>query len=649
MTNTAKARVFLVQQGIWETPLESMPLASGYLKATALADDRIRPRADIRILNFKGGATASTMAHELFGGELPDVLAFSVLGWNHRTFGLLAETFKQLKPDGWVVFGGTHVAHQAERVFRMWPEVDVVVDGEGEFVFRDILRAYLDGARPGELGEITGLSYRDAAGRTVRNPARERIQDLDEISSPFLSGAMELTGADGRFRYDVALMETNRGCPYKCAFCFWGGATGQRVRAFSRERLRAELELFAKHRVHTIVLCDANFGMLRSDVEFVDDMIDLRDRYGFPRALETSWAKNKSKVFYEIVTKMKNAGMQSSFTLSLQTLDEDTLDLMNRRNMKVNEWEDLFAWLSEQGIDCYAELIWGAPGETPQSFMDGYDRLAAKVSRIAVYPMLMLPNTAYTERKEDFGIISVRGDTDDFQYVLSNNTVTIAENRRMHRFLFWARVVAEMAVFRHIWAGLRVLAGMPQSAVLRSLDAWFDAVDDPGAEPLQAITANAVFGADHFGDGVRFFYTNPAAKGLLRRWWAESVRPGLPAAVTPVLDEMFRYDLFTQPICAQGDEEDPAGQEPLEITTVRDESYYVRPRVPWVFDVPAIFDDLRAGHEPDLRPSPVTVDLYYRVDAENAVNSTNHEVIVHYMGMPAEVVLANAAAGAVSG
>ena len=77
---------------------------------------RIRQEMDMRILNYRGGVTLTQMANELFADGAPDVLAFSVLGWNYRTFGCLAETFKQLNPDGWVIFGGTHVANQAERV-----------------------------------------------------------------------------------------------------------------------------------------------------------------------------------------------------------------------------------------------------------------------------------------------------------------------------------------------------------------------------------------------------------------------------------------------------------------------------------------------------------------------------------------------------
>ncbi|MER7015282.1 KedN5 family methylcobalamin-dependent radical SAM C-methyltransferase [Saccharopolyspora sp. NPDC000359] len=642
MAASGKLTVDIVQQGIWDMPLESMPLASGYLKATVLADEELARRFDVNIRNFRGGVTLSSMAYQLFSERVPDVLAFSVFGWSYRAFGALAATFKQLNPNGWVIFGGTHVANQADRTFAMFPEVDVVVNGEGELIFRDLLHAYLNGIDDDALAAINGISYREAGGALRTTDDRERIANLDEIPSPFLTNAIEMTDDKGQFRYDVALMETNRGCPYKCAFCYWGGAVGQKVRAFSRERLRAELEYFAKLRVHTIVVCDANFGLLPGDLKFVEDLIEVRDQYGFPRALETSWAKNKSKTFYAIVKLMKEAGMRSSFTLALQTLDSNTLDLMNRKNMKVNEWEDLAEWLDREGLDCYAELIWGAPGETVESFMAGYDKLARRVSRIACYPMLLLPNTDYGDRRDVHGIISVRGDHDDFEYVLKNRNVSFEQNQEMQRFLFWARVIAEMAVLRSVWVGLRELAGLRQTTVLRSLDDWVRHTDDPAAEPLRATLESVVVGTGEVGAAISYLFREPDAKRMLTRWWNEQIRPDVPEEVAPVLDEMLRYDLLTQPIAAPpgADQPDTTG---LDFVTVRDEPYYRR-TIQLDYDIPEILSKLRAEERPDVRARPTELELYYKPGCESAVASTNHETIVHFMAMTTEQVLANAAA-----
>ncbi|MEV0481383.1 KedN5 family methylcobalamin-dependent radical SAM C-methyltransferase [Streptomyces sp. NPDC050508] len=488
----------------------------------------------------------------------------------------------------------------------------------------ELVRALADGSSRPRLAGIDGLSSRAADGTATTNPDRERIADLDIIPSPFLTGAVDLLDEAGRFRYDVALIETNRGCPYKCSFCYWGGATGQRVRAFSRERLRAELELFAQLRVHTVATCDANFGMLPADLDLTEDLVDISRRYGYPRAFESSWAKNKSKVFYEIVRRMKDAGLRSSFTLALQSLEPNALRTMNRRNMKVNEWHDLVSWLAAEGLDCYAELIWGAPGETVESFMRGYDELARHVSRIAVYPILLLPGTEYSDHRERYGMVTLRGDRDDFEYVLAHESMTFGENRAMRRFVFWSKVIAEGGVLRHSWLPLRELAGWTQSRVLRHLTDWLGTTSDPEAARLAAAAGTAV-DARLEGETIGRFFADAAARQVLTRWWTEALGPCLPAEHRPVLDEVFRFDLLTHPAC---------GPDTPPLVTVADESFHLRAGQIFSYDVPALLADLRSGRQSHLEPRKTKVDIYYRTGASAVAASMNHEVVLHFMGHP---------------
>lgn len=632
--NSRPLKVWLVQQGVWAMSLESMPLASGYLKATALQDERIAAEMDIQIHNFDGGGTLFGMANQLFTDGAPDVMAFSVLGWNYQEFAALAETFKQINPDGWAIFGGNHVSQQATRVFGAHPYVDVVVNGEGEFVFRDLLRARLDEVPLRCLHDIEGISFVDESGQVVTTKDRPRIENLDEITSPFLTGAIPLTNKDGEFPYDVALMETNRGCPYKCSFCYWGGAVGQRVRAFSRERLREEIELFAKHKVHTLVLCDANFGMMPIDLEFVEDVIAMKQKYGYPKTIETSWAKNKSAVFYKIVKLMKEAGLHSSFTLALQSLDDNTLDLMSRRNMKVNDWESLAEWLGKEGLDCYAELIWGAPGETIETFMKGYDRLAAHVSRVAVYPMLILPNTTYHTDRDRFGLVTVRGNTDDFEYLLSHDTMSTRDNRYMHRFIFVSRLVAENPVFRNIWHPLRTLAGITQSQLIRSLMDWFENDMHPGVEPFRNGMINSFTDSDVLAPVLTRIYGTDEAKDMLRRWWNESVMPLVSKDLRSLLDSVFEYDLLTLPAYTLpgNDLSVRYANENLPQVEIDGDMYHVWRDVWKGYDVPALTLALRREEPYEHLLTETVSSIYYKVGADRFLPSTNHEEIIYYMG-----------------
>jgi len=620
-------KVWLAQQSVWDlqaTGLESMPLACGYLKAAAEADELVARRADLRIFNFGGHDGALSMIRRLLCPEVPDVLACSVYGWNFNTFCRVAETFRDLNPAGLVVLGGPHASGQVERVMRLCPAVDVIVHGEGELTFRDLLRALLQGRDRHALHDLPGLSFRASDGRIVTTQPRERLRDLDDLPSPILSGAVELTRPDGTFRYDVAILETSRGCPNRCGYCHWGGAVGERLATFSPERLEAEIEVLARLGVENLVLCDANFGMTEADEAFVEILIRARQRHGFPRSVITSWTKNKGKPFYRIVERMLQAGLHSSFTLALQTLSPPALEVMGRRNMTDQAWQALVSWLRERGLNVYGELMWGCPGESYDSFLEGYDRLSEHVSNIACYSHLLLPGSGYARRKDALGFVTWRGGKDDFEYVLSHRTMSLDDNLRMHRFLFWARLLGEYTILRHVWAPLRRLAGVRQSEVIRSLDAWLDGEPDSVAAGLRACRAKVVEALDAYAiePGLRFFYEADGLHELLTRWWEEAVVPIVPAELAGFFRALFQYDWATRPIYAgrQGEPIQVAG--PLRVERHGGVDYYVARRA-FSHDVPAALACLFQGEPVEPAPSPITVTLYFKVGFQDFI--TNHE------------------------
>lgn len=588
-STTSKRSVAIVQQGVWAMEKESLPLAAGYLKATLIDDERIASEAEVTIHNFKGGVTLGALVRQILTGGPPDILAMSVFGWNVETFSAIAETYKQLRPDGIVIWGGTHVAYQAERMSRLAPAVDIIVNGEGEFVLRDIVRIYLGcGKGPefwSEIASIAGISIcRDGTINDTGEPVR--IADINEIPSPFLTGAVPLVDQRGEFLYDVALIETNRGCPFKCAFCYWGGATGQKVRAFERDRLRAEVEMFSRLKVESLVMCDANFGLLKTDLPFIEDVIALKQRYGYPRNIDTSWAKNKSKTFYAIVELMAAAGLRSSFTLALQTMNDAALTLMRRKNMKLNDWEEMVEFMNEQGLDLYGELIWGAPGEARDAFLEGYNRLSRHTSRIAVYPLLILPNTAYFDERQQLGLITVRGEQDDFEYVLATKEMSLSDNIEGQPFLLLARTLGEHMILRYTWHALRELCELDQGSALWSLGQHMSTSTHPVAQALRALLADrTVVDSSAVAQALRVLYTAADVDGLLLTWLADAVKPTIDERAWTLLLEVFRFDWHSRPLL----ETEASLTEPLERAELEGAACWVRHDVSFAFPFGEIF------------------------------------------------------------
>lgn len=635
----------LVQQSAWDLPIDSMPLAAGYLKAILAADPEISGEVDTRIYNMRGGWSLTEMAQAIFTDTIPDILGFSVVGWNYRNFACLSELFKQVNCSGLVVFGGNHVSYQAEKVFRECPSVDVIVNGEGEVTFRELVAAVLRDRRDPDFPQVSGISYRLPDGSHVTTADRERLNDLDVIPSPFLTGAIPMTDHLGRFPYEFALMETNRGCPYKCSFCYWGGAVGQRVRSFSAERLAAELQFFAEHQVPTVFLCDANFGMLAADEEFVEELLNNKSKYGFPQALEANWAKTKSERFRRIVKLLKASGLKSSFTLALQTLSDEALADMGRRNMRLNQWEELVEWLRAQGMDAFVELIWGAPGETGESFLTGYDRLAEHIPRIAVYPLLLLPNTEYSEQREKHGFVTLRGQHDDFEYVLGNRTIGLAENFAMQRFIFLARLLGENQYFKRLWRPARVLGGMTQSDVIMSLLGWINSSRHPSVAAFRE-SIPVIAESPAVASGQRLLYSDPRVDEEIERWWTDTVVPRFRPAWQPWAAQLYRFERWCRPVYQ------PPG-EPLPPGWHVEADAYVSDPVTFGWPMMEALDSLAAAeppHPPDPPdpPAPTPTTYEFRGARGFYLHLDNHETGAHFFTQ-AQVILPSAPPTLLSG
>jgi len=78
-------------------------------------------------------------------------------------------------------------------------------------------------------------------------------------------------------------LETNRGCPYGCTFCDWGASTMAKIRPIAMERVLEEIDYAGKHRISSIFVCDANFGILKRDAEIAEHIARVSRSTGYPR------------------------------------------------------------------------------------------------------------------------------------------------------------------------------------------------------------------------------------------------------------------------------------------------------------------------------------------------------------------------------
>ena len=340
----------------------------------------------------------------------PEVAGLSCYLWNWEYNNKLAQAIRIAFPDCLIVFGGPHTPDASDDFFRSHPYVDILVHHEGEFAFADILLESTC-VHP-DYTKIGGLSVKMDGGETFKTPSRGRIIDLAKLPSPYLSGVFDFM-LDMPVSLNVS-WETNRGCPYTCTFCDWGGRTYAKIYSSDEERIVAELEWFGRNKVEYVFSCDANFGILKRDLGLVQKMVEIRAKYGgFPKKFRMCTAKKSDDGIFEIVKVLNDADLNKGATLSFQSMDKTTLKAVKRQNIGIEMFTRLMSKYRQAGIATYTELIMGLPGETYESTKKGIDELLEEqpdAVNMYAYVCTMLPNSEMSNPKyiEMYGIKSAR-------------------------------------------------------------------------------------------------------------------------------------------------------------------------------------------------------------------------------------------------
>jgi radical SAM superfamily enzyme YgiQ (UPF0313 family) len=148
-----------------------------------------------------------------------EIVGLSVTTDAFQTAVQIAEEVKRQK-QVFVVFGGHHPTAMHKEILSDYDCVDVVVRGEGEISFLQLVRAKQEGR---SLAGIQGISYRKAKGLVVVNPDRPPIEDLDSLPFPQRTGLITSYSSffdtqRSRDLFNVPVI-SSRGCPHRCVFC----------------------------------------------------------------------------------------------------------------------------------------------------------------------------------------------------------------------------------------------------------------------------------------------------------------------------------------------------------------------------------------------------------------------------------------------
>ena len=214
--------------------------------------------------------------------------------------------------------------------------------------------------------------------------------DLEDIHSPYLDGIIDPS------EYEGALWELARGCPYKCAYCY--ESKGEKtVRNFPMERIKAELELFAKKKIPQVFVLDPTYNINKKRALELLRLIASKtpDTFYYFEARAELIDRELAREFTRIPCALQ---------IGLQSANVDVLRLVNRPFDKKKFLHGL-SILNEVGVTFGLDLIYGLPGETFGSFREGIDfAISQYPNNLEIFCLSVLPGTDLADKADALGL-----------------------------------------------------------------------------------------------------------------------------------------------------------------------------------------------------------------------------------------------------
>lgn len=367
-----------------------VPLNAGYL-ANAL-EVTFKDSLDIRIFKHPDKLISA------LSKKRPDIVCLSNYTWNASLSLWFARYIKKINKAILVIMGGPNIRHDNKGLrgfLDLNSQVDAYIPLTGELPLVDLVGVLLNKSLGKsiesvykETGNIAGV-YLNVPDYFYEPYDYSLFKKSFKFGSPYLNGLLDEFISDKGL---VPIFESNRGCPYSCAYCSWGIAALSHVYKKDFDILRKEFEYVLKKGAGQKywMLADANFGIFPRDLEIAKSLKTLQLKYGYPTKVEIWWAKLSSAELVNEIIKL--LGDMIFPVIAVQSLDKNVLDNIKRVNLNDSDIIKLIGMFHKEGREVSTDILTGLSGETFQSNKDtlrhayelGFDHL--NIGSVQVLP-----------------------------------------------------------------------------------------------------------------------------------------------------------------------------------------------------------------------------------------------------------------------
>lgn len=336
----------------------------------------------------------------------PDVVGTTSVTMNFPVAADILKTAKRHRPSILAIMGGPHVSFAVADTLETYPEIDMLVVGEGEKTIMELVPHVTESDR---WPDIQGLAFRQDGGIVVTEP-RALIDDLDSIPMP----ARHLLPMS-RYRalgFPVSII-TSRGCPNSCIFCQGRRMVGKKVRYRKVEYVMDEIERILSYGISRINVADDLFTSNKARVHEVCGEIRRR-------GLDFTWSafSRVNTVDREILELMRDAGCDS-VSFGIESGNPEMLRRV-KKGITLDQAKNAVRMCKEAGMLAHASFMVGLPGESPETLRDTQEFSQSLEIPHGYHFLAPFPGTTVREKIEEYDLEIL---TDDWERYDANSAI----------------------------------------------------------------------------------------------------------------------------------------------------------------------------------------------------------------------------------
>ncbi|MFK7858972.1 MAG: DUF4080 domain-containing protein [Granulosicoccus sp.] len=303
--------------------------------------DELFPRT--RLCEYTLDQRPEDIVESLLHDELR-IIGFGVYIWNVTQTLEVMQLIKVIRPDIKLVVGGPEVSYEIDEQ-EITALADFVIMGAADRSFAELCRDILADESPAKI--VTSLPF-----------------NLDNLKSPY---AMY---SDDDVAHRVIYVEASRGCPFKCEFCL--SSLDKTATAFELETFLSHMQQLIDRGARQFKFVDRTFNLKaetsRRILEFFLEHIDKSLFLHFELIPD-----RLPDILLELLPKFPENSLQ--FEIGIQTFNPDVQKRISRKQQHERTCHNL-QWIRKNTqAHIHADLIFGLPGETLESFGEGFDLL----------------------------------------------------------------------------------------------------------------------------------------------------------------------------------------------------------------------------------------------------------------------------------